>query len=236
MVQGKFDKHPFYGVPRMTNWLQENNNIRVNKKRIERIYKELNLQTVIPKKNLSKANMEHQKYPYLLKDMMITHVNQVWQTDITYIPMSKGFMYLTAVIDVFSRYIVSWEISNTMSAEWCTKVMKLAIEKYGTPEIVNTDQGSQYTSEMFINQLKYKDIKISMDGKGRALDNIYIERFWRSIKYEDLFLKCYENGLALHKGFSKYIHFYNNERRHQSLDYHTPSSVFYNQTVNLQRA
>ena len=236
MIKEKFELQPFYGVPRMTAYLRKDKNLLVNKKRVERLYKELGLQTIMPKKNLSKPNKKHKKYPYLLRELDINRVNQVWQTDITYIPMKSGFMYLTAVIDVFSRHIVSWSVSNTMSAQWCAKVVKSAIDKHGNPEILNTDQGSQYTSEIFINQLTASDVKISMDGKGRALDNIYIERFWRSVKYEDLFLNCYENGLTLHKGFKKYIHFYNHQRRHQSLDYETPASIFFKGKMETETA
>ncbi len=227
LIKEKFNKHPYYGVPRMHKWLQIDKGFSVNKKRIERLYKELNLKAIAPKKNLSEPIKEHKKYPYLLRGMKIKTPNQVWQTDITYIPMKKGFMYLTAIIDVYSRMVVSWSVSNTMSAEWCKSVMEEAINKHGKPEIVNTDQGSQYTSEIFINFLKENNIKISMDGKGRALDNIYIERLWRSVKYEDLYLKSYNNGIELYHGIKDYFEFYNSERRHQSLDYFTPAEVFF---------
>ena len=227
LIKKKFKRHPYYGVPRMHRWLQIDKGFSVNKKRIERLYKELNLRAIEAKKNLSKPIKEHKKYPYLLKDMIINRPGQVWQTDITYIPMNKGFMYLTAIIDVYSRMVVSWSVSNTMSAEWCKSVMEDAIIKYGKPEIVNTDQGSQYTSEIFICLLKEKNIKISMDGKGRALDNIYIERLWRSVKYEDLYLKSYNNGIELYRGIKEYFKFYNSERRHQSLNYFTPAEVFF---------
>ena len=146
--------------------------------------------------------------------------------DITYIPMKTGFMYLVAIIDLHSRYVVNWSLSNSMSTEWCTEVLNDAIKKHGVPEIFNTDQGSQFTSEIFINTLIYNNIKISMDGKGRALDNIFIERLWRSVKYEDVYLNVYENGLSLWKGLEKYFLFYNNERFHQSLDYQTPKDRY----------
>jgi len=227
LIKEKFEKHPFYGVPRMHRWLRTDKGFSVNKKRIERLYKELNLKALEPKKNLSKSVKEHKKYPYLLKDIKINKVGKVWQTDISYIPMRKGFMYLTAVIDVYSRYVLSWSVSNTMSSHWCKSVTQEAVRKYGKPEIINTDQGSQYTSDVFINFLKENNIKISQDGKGRALDNVYIERFWRSIKYEDLYLKAYENGTELYRGIKEYIKFYNTERRHQSLDYLTPAEVFF---------
>ncbi len=227
LIKEKFNKHPYYRVPRMHRWLQIDKEFPVNKKRIERLYKELKLRAIEPKRNLSKSIKEHKKYPYLLKNMQINRCKQVWQTDITYIPMNKGFMYLTAIIDVYSRMVVSWSVSNTMSAEWCKSVMEDAIIKYGKPEIVNTDQGSQYTSEVFIDFLKENNVKISMDGKGRALDNIYIERLWRSVKYEDIYLKSYNNGMELYHGIKEYFKFYNSERRHQSLDYFTPAEVFF---------
>ena len=146
--------------------------------------------------------------------------------DITYIPMKTGFMYLTAIIDLHSRYVVQWSLSNSMSAQWCAEVVQEAIKQHGVPEIFNTDQGSQFTSEVFINTLIDNDIKISMDGKGRALDNIFIERLWRTVKYEDIYLNVYENGLSLWQGLEKYFQFYNHERLHQSLDYHTPNQRY----------
>ena len=212
LIKEKYASCPYYGVPRMYNWLKKDMVFNINKKRVERLYKKMRLHAVMPKRNLSKASKEHKKYPYLLKDIEINRVNQVWQTDITYIPMRVGFMYLTAVIDVFSRMVVSWSLSDTMSSRWCKSVMEYAVDKYGKPEIVNTDQGSQYTSDEFINYLKDNEIEISMDGKGRAVDNIYIERLWRSIKYEDLYLKSYENGIELYRGIKQYFRFYNNER------------------------
>jgi len=235
LMKTQYEKRPFYGVPRMLAWLRKDNGFSVNKKRIERLYQKLKLKAIIPKRNLSKSNKEHKKYPYLLRDLEISRAMQVWQTDITYIPMRSGFMYLTAIIDVFSRRVVGWSVSNTMSAEWCKSVMEKTIENYGKPEIVNTDQGSQYTSDIFINLLINNNILISMDGKGRALDNIYIERLWKSVKYEDLFLKSYENGLDLHHGLKEYFEFYNHERRHQSLDYETPADI-YNKSLGKQLA
>ena len=158
--------------------------------------------------------------------MNISHSNQVWAMDITYIPIKKGFMYLTAIIDLHSRYVIHWSLSNTMTSEWCTQVLQEAIAKHGKPEIFNTDQGGQFTSDLFINILKDNNIKISMDGKGLALDNIFIERLWKSIKYENIYLHVYENGLSLWKGLNKYLEFYNKQRFHQSLDYKTPAEVY----------
>ena len=159
-------------------------------------------------------------------NLKITYKNQVWATDITYIPMNKGFMYLTAIIDLHTRYVLNWDISNTMSAEWCTKVLNETIEKYGAPSIFNTDQGSQYTSEIHTKALKDNNVKISMDGKGRAIDNIFIERLWRTVKYENVYLQSYSDGITLYNGLEKYFEFYNEERLHQSLNYKTPSSIY----------
>lgn len=216
---------PFYGVLRLTALLILAG-FKVNKKRVRRLMKLMNWQTIYREPHTTISDKTHYKYPYLLRGLKIERCNQVWAMDITYIPMKTGFMYLTAIIDLHSRYVVQWSLSNTMSAEWCTEVLKEAIKNYGVPEIFNTDQGSQFTSEVFINTLIDNGIKISMDGKGRALDNIFIERLWRSVKYENIYLNVYENGLSLWKGLEQYFQFYNMERLHQSLDYHTPNQKY----------
>ena len=187
----------------------------------------------ISRANLSKRNKEHEIYPYLLKDIEITRPNQVWETDITYIPFEFGKLYLVAIIDVYSRKILSWNLSNTMDVDFCTEALSEAIEKYGYPEIFNSDQGSQFTSPKFLEHLKEKT-RISMDSKGRALDNIYIERFWRSIKYEDIFIKNYRTIPGLRIGIDNYMKFYNKKRFHQSLDYKRPEEV-YSETTNRER-
>jgi putative transposase len=217
---------PFYGYRKITVWLQ-NQGFNINEKRVRRLMKLVNWNTIYREPKTTICNPEHKKYPYLLKDLKITHKNQVWATDITYIPMKQGFMYLTAIIDLHTRYVLNWDVSNTMSAEWCTKILSETIEKHGCPEIFNTDQGSQYTSEIHTKVLKDNEIKISMDGKGRAIDNIFIERLWRSVKYEDVYLQSYSDGIALYQGLEKYFTFYNEQRFHQSLDYKTPSSIYY---------
>jgi len=219
--------HPAEGQDKIFEYLRLDKGYKINRKRIKRLCKSMNIRAVIPKRNLSKPNESDQKYPYLLKDMNIISPKQVYQTDITYIPMRKGFMYLTSVIDVYSRKIMAWDISNSMTAQWCRDVIKSATEAYGKPEIVNTDQGSQYTSHIFLDYLKDNGIQISMDGKGRALDNIYIERFWKSIKYEDIKLKAYETGTELWHGIKNYINYYNTGRRHQSLGYKRPDDIYY---------
>ncbi len=216
---------PFYGVLRLTALLILAG-FKVNKKRVRRLMKLMNWQTIFREPRTTISDKTHYKYPYLLRGLKIDRCNQVWAMDITYIPMKTGFMYLTAIIDLHSRYVVQWSLSNTMSAEWCNEVLQEAIRNHGIPEIFNTDQGSQFTSEVFINTLIDNGIKISMDGKGRALDNIFIERLWRSVKYENVYLNVYENGLSLWKGLEQYFQFYNHERLHQSLDYHTPQQKY----------
>jgi len=226
LIDEKFIDCPFYGVPRMTTWLNEDMGYAVNHKRIERLYKVMGLQTIFPKKNLSKRNQKHKIYPYLLKNLIINRPNQVWQPDITYIPLERGFMYMVAIIDVYSRKVLNWSISNTMNVEWCLQVYEDAIKQFGCPEILNTDQGSQFTSPIFTKASIDRDIKISMDGKGRALDNIFIERFWRALKYEHIYLNPANGGLELYEGVRKYIGFYNTERRHTSINNNTPEKYF----------
>ena len=216
---------PFYGVLRLTALLILAG-FKVNKKRVRRLMKLMNWQTIYREPHTTISDKTHYKYPYLLRGLKIERCNQVWAMDITYIPMKTGFMYLTAIIDLHSRYVVQWSLSNTMSAQWCTEVLQEAIKNHGIPEIFNTDQGSQFTSEVFINTLIGNGIKISMDGKGRALDNIFIERLWRSVKYENVYLNVYDNGLSLWNGLEQYFQFYNQERLHQSLDYHTPKQKY----------
>jgi putative transposase len=225
-IDKKYLECPFYGTRRMTTYLNMDLGYRVDRKRIQRLYRLMGLMTIYPKKNLSKPNLAEYKYPYLLKGLEINRPNQVWAADITYIPMFRGFMYMYAIIDVYSRKIIAWGVSNTMSVEWCKSITKEAISEHGKPEIFNTDQGSQFTSPVFINELKSHDIKISMDGKGRALDNIFIERFWRTIKYEHIYMNPANGGIELLKGIRKYIDFYNNERRHESLGQIAPNDFY----------
>lgn len=221
----QYFKTPFYGVLRLTAWLQKEG-YKINSKRVRRLIRLINWRTIYKEPRTTIIDKSHYKFPYLLKGLVIERVNQVWAMDITYIPMYKGFMYLTAIIDLKSRYVVNWSISNTMSAQWCSEVLEEAIRNHGKPEIFNTDQGSQFTSEVFINVLTKNNIEISMDGKGRAIDNIYIERLWKSVKYENIYLNVYENGLTLYQGINQYFDFYNNERLHQSLDYQTPDQRY----------
>lgn len=225
LLDKQYFKTPFYGYRKITVWLQ-NQGFIVNEKRVRRLMKLINWKTIYREPKTTIFNPKHKKYPYLLKDLKITHKNQVWATDITYIPMKQGFMYLIAIIDLHTRFVLNWDVSNTMSAQWCANLLKDTIEKYGYPEIFNTDQGSQYTSDVHTRVLLDNKISISMDGKGRAIDNIFIERLWRSVKYENVYLQCYSDGKALFEGLEKYFQFYNEQRLHQSLNYKTPSSVY----------
>jgi putative transposase len=222
-------KYPFYGSRRLAINLP-NEFQPVNVKRVGRLMKLMNIEAIYPKPNLSTPDLQHKIYPYLLRGVKIEKVNQVWSTDITYIPMEQGFLYLCAVVDWYSRYILSWEISNTLSIDFCIKALNDALKVGQKPEIFNTDQGSQFTSNDFTKILIDQEIQVSMDGKGRALDNIFIERFWRTIKYEDIYIKEYRDGKALFKGLLEYMQFYNYERKHQSLLNLTPNQV-YNQRL-----
>ena len=226
LIDKQYLRHPHMGVPGMTEWIRKTKGYQVNSKRIARLYKLMGLQSMAPGPHTSKGNKSHKKYPYLLRELIIDQVNQVWSTDITYIRMRHGFMYLMAVIDVRSRYILGWSVSNTMESEWCRDTIRDCVDQHGCPQIVNTDQGSQFTSEVFTSYLINKGITISMDGKGRATDNIYIERFWRSIKYEDIYLRVYDTSQSLHLGIIEYMSYYNDERLHSSLEYRTPKSIF----------
>lgn len=226
LIDAYFLKHPHSGALTLCAYLCFTCGFTVNVKRIRRLMRLMGLMAVYPAKKLSTGNKAHKIYPYLLRGLLIKRANQVWQTDITYIPMKKGFMYMMAIIDVKSRFILNWSISNTMDASWCTDVLKETIALHGKPEILNTDQGSQFTSAEFQKVLQDNAIQISMDGKGRALDNIYIERFWRSLKYEHVYLEPADDGLQLFKGLQIYIDFYNTERRHKSLKRRTPEESY----------
>ncbi len=222
LIDRKFLDCPFYGVERMVAYLKYDLGHWVGEKRIRRLYYVMNLRSICPKKNLSKANKANYKYPYLLKGMKIERPNQVWQANITYIPMFRGFMYLFAIIDVYSRKIVGWSVGNTMNVEWCRDVLLEAMEGYGVPEIFNTDQGSQFTYPVFTKVLRDNNVQISMEGKGWALDNIFIERFWGSIKREKIYLNPPSGGVDLYRQVRDYIFFYNSERRHKSIGRVTP--------------
>lgn len=216
------------GANSMHTWLTRDMGYQVSKNRIERLYyRVMGLRATQPGPHTTKRNKAHKVYPYLLRNLTIEHPNQAWAMDITYIPMKKGFMYLTAVIDLYSRYVVNWSVSNSMDAEWCQQTLQEAIETYGKPEIVNTDQGSQFTSEVFTSYVLQNEIQLSMDGKGRAIDNAFIERLWRSVKYEKLYLYPPNQGTDLYLSLAEYFNYYNTVRRHQGIDKQTPKSMYY---------
>jgi putative transposase len=219
----QFTKTPFYGVLRMTEQLR-NQGEKVNPKRIRRLLRKMGLEAIYPKPKLSNPEDNARRYPYLLKGLALKKPNQVWSTDITYIRLSKGFLYLVAVIDWHTRYVLSWEISNTLDVHFCLEALEKALAQ-GIPEIFNTDQGSQFTSHAFTHRLEEQGIRISQDGRGRALDNIFVERLWRSLKYEEVYLKSYETVADAIGGIGDYFDFYNHRRLHQSLKYQTPASV-----------
>jgi putative transposase len=216
---------PFFGSRDMTEWLKRKGH-RVNRKRIRRLMRLMRLEAVYPKPRTTQRHPRHKIFPYLLRDLQITEVDQVWATDITYVPMRRGFMYLVAIMDWFSRYVISWRLSNSLDIGFCMECLEEAL---GTsrPKIFNSDQGSQFTSPVFTGRLEACEVAISMDGRGRALDNIFVERLWRTIKYEDIYLKDYETGWALERGLIAYFEFYRNERLHSSLGYRTPAEVYY---------
>ena len=225
LLDEQYTKAPFYGSPRMTAWLRREG-YQVNPKRVRRLMKLMGIEAIRPKPNLSKASAENRIYPYLLRGVRIERVNQVWSTDITYIRMQKGFLYLVAVIDWFSRRVLSWELSNSLESRFCVSALERALEM-GKPEIFNSDQGVQFTSQSFTSRLLVEGIQISMDGRGRAFDNIFIERLWRSVKYEEVYLKGYSQVKDAITGLGGYFEFYNQERLHQSLNYRTPEEVYF---------
>jgi len=224
LLDEEYTRHPFYGAARMTAWLKKQG-FCVNPKRVRRLLRKLGILAVYPRPNLSKAGQNEVKYPYLLKGVSIERVNQVWSTDITYIRLFSGFIYLAAIMDWYSRYVLSWEVSVTMESEFCLSALDRALMR-GCPEIFNSDQGVQFTSSAFTKILLLKEIAISWDGRGRALDNIFVERLWRSVKYEEVYLKDYRDVREAAAGLKSYFEFYNGERLHQSLNYKTPESVY----------
>lgn len=225
-IKKEYLLRPFYGYRRICETLNRKG-MEAGTKRVRRMMRHLGLRAIYPKPRLSSPCGEHRKYAYLLEGVEITHSNQVWASDITYIRQDGAFVYLVAIIDLFSRKVLSWRLSNTLDVGFCVEALLEAIGIYGTPEIFNTDQGCQFTSGDFISVLEDRQVKISMDGKGRALDNVYVERLWRSLKYENIFLNEYRNLKELKGGVSSYFEFYNSERYHQSLVYKTPDEVYF---------
>jgi putative transposase len=224
LIDKEYTAHPFYGSRKMTLWLQQQGH-EVNRKRVQRLMRLMGLEAIYPKPKLSLPDRQHKIYPYLLRDVPIVRPDQVWSTDITYIGLPHGFMYLAAIIDWFSRYVIAWRLSNTLDGLFCLEMLEEALS-LGKPEVFNTDQGVQFTACAWTSRLETAGVAVSMDGKGRCLDNVFSERLWRSVKYEDVYLKRYEAVPPLQAGLSVYFPFYNEERPHQALDYRTPAEVY----------
>ncbi len=219
---------PTYGSRRIRDELETRGHL-VNRKKVQRLMQQMCIQALYPKKRTSIPGKGHKIYPYRLRGLVIDRPNQVWATDITYVPMAKGFMYLVAIMDWHSRKVLSWRLSNSMDSHFCVEALEEALSRYGAPEIFNTDQGSQFTSTAFTGVLKKHDITISMDGKGRWVDNVFVERLWRTVKYEDIYLKAYETPAELRRGLDRFFMFYNTRRRHTALDRKTPDEVYFGQ-------
>lgn len=233
LIDEQYTKTPFYGTRRMTAWLRLQG-YKVNRKRVQRLMRLMGIEAIYPKRRISGGSEEKRKYPYLLKGLPIKRADQVWSTDITYIRMNKGFVYLIAIMDWYSRYVISWEISNTLEVDFCLEALEKAI-RISKPEIFNTDQGSQFTSKEFTGRLEELGIRISMDSRGRVFDNIFIERLWRSLKYEEVYLHSYETVKEAKEGIGRYFSFYNRQRLHESLGYKTPEQVYLSRDENFHK-
>ena len=224
LIDEQYTRTPFYGSPRMTAWLRSQGHA-INHKRVERLRRLMGIEAIYPKPRLSQSCSAHRVYPYLLRGVEIKRVNQVWSTDITYVRLRQGFLYLVAILDWFSRYVLAWRLSNSLDTSFCLEALDEALT-IGRPEIFNSDQGSQFTSREFTGRLESVGIQISMDGRGRAFDNIFVERLWRTVKYEEIYLQDYQGVADVVSGLGRYWGFYNDERLHQSLAYKTPASVY----------
>jgi putative transposase len=223
-IDEEYTAHPFLGSRRMTTWLVSQGEA-VNRKRVQRLMRLMGLEAIYPKPKLSTAGRGHRVFPYLLRNVSIERADQVWSTDITYIPLAEGFMYLAATMDWYSRYVIAWRLSNTLDGSFCLDMLEEALCR-GRPEVFNTDQGVQFTAEAWTGRLQSAGVAVSMDGRGRCLDNVFVERLWRSVKYEDVYLWRYERVPELQAGLGRYFTYYNEERHHQSLDYRTPGQVY----------
>jgi putative transposase len=224
LIDAEYTAHPFLGSRRLTRWLMEQGE-GVNRKRVQRLMRLMGLEAIYPKPKLSAAGRGHRVYPYLLRDVPIRRPDQVWSTDITYVPLVGGFMYLAAIIDWYSRYVLAWRLSNTLDGSFCLDMLEEALSR-GQPAVFNTDQGVQFTAQAWTSRLESAGVAVSMDGRGRCLDNVFVERLWRSVKYEDIYLRGYETVPQLQQGLDRYFGYYNEERMHQSLDYQTPAAVY----------
>jgi putative transposase len=224
LIDQEYTAHPFLGSRRLTKWLMERGE-EVNRKRVQRLMRLMGLEAIYPKPKLSAAGRGHRIYPYLLRNVSIERADQVWSTDITYVPLACGFMYLAATIDWYSRYVLAWRLSNTLDGSFCLEMLEEALSR-GRPEVFNTDQGVQFTALAWTGRLESAGVAVSMDGKGRCLDNVFVERLWRSVKYEEVYLHRYEIVPQLVSGLERYFAYYNEGRPHQSLDYRTPATVY----------
>jgi len=224
LIDEEYTHRPFYGSRRMVVFLR-GRGWRINRKRVQRLLRIMGLEAIYPKPRLSVAGRGHRIYPYLLRDVRVERANQVWSTDITYVPLARGFMYLAAVIDWYSRYVLAWRLSNTLDGSFCLEMLEEALG-LGRPEVFNTDQGVQFTAEAFTGRLLSAGVAVSMDGRGRCLDNVFVERLWRSVKYENIYLHGYESVPELEQGLACYWPYYNHERPHQALEYRTPAEVY----------
>jgi putative transposase len=224
-IDEQYLRRPYYGSRRMTVWLRGEGE-EVNRKRVQRLMRLMGLEAIYPKPRTTLPGAGHKIYPYLLRNVAVTRPNQVWSTDITYVPLRCGFLYLTAILDWYSRYVLAWRLSNSLDVEFCLEALEEALGQ-AHPEIFNSDQGVQFTSREFTGRLESAAVAISMDGRGRALDNVFVERLWRSVKYEEVYLHDYATGVECHAGLSSYLRFYCEERPHQSLDYRTPAEVYW---------
>jgi putative transposase len=224
LIDEQYTRCPFYGSRRITAWLVQQGEA-VNRKRVQRLLRAMGLEAIYPKPRLSVPGQGHRIYPYLLRGVAITQPDQVWSADITYVPLPTGFIYLAATIDWYSRYVVAWRLSNTLDGAFCLEMLEEALQQ-GTPKVFNTDQGVQFTAQAFTGRLESAGVAVSMDGRGRCLDNVFVERLWRSVKYEDVYPHGYEVVPALQQGLGRYFGFYNHERLHQALDYQTPAAVY----------
>jgi len=224
LLDEEYTRHPFYGSRKLTRWLQEQGE-QVNRKRVQRLMRVMGLEAIYPKPRLSQGGTGHRVFPYLLRGVTVARPDQVWSADITYVPLATGFMYLAAILDWYSRYVLAWRLSNTLDGAFCLEMLDEALRQ-GRPEIFNTDQGVQFTAAAFTGRLEAAGVRVSMDGRGRCLDNVFVERLWRTVKYEDIYLYGYERVLELQRGLQRYFPFYNGERLHQSLGYRTPAAVY----------
>jgi putative transposase len=231
LVDEEHMRHPFQGSRKIREWLLTARGLVVNRKRVQRLMRLMGLEGINPRRGASRPHPDHKVYPYLLRNLDVVRANQVWATDITYIPMARGFVYLVAIIDWFSRRVLAWRLSNTLDTTFCVEALEEALRRWGKPEIFNSDQGAQFTSTQFTGVLLREGIQISMDGKGRWRDNVFVERLWRSVKYEEVYLHAYVDAAAARRGIGAYLDYFNDERPHQALGYRTPSEIYFSSVM-----